>query len=203
MKRAKTINTRDSLLCGALVALLQVGCYVAAPPPPPSQPPPTYQTSQPPGTVMTPPPAGAACVAWRQTGGCAATGRREPSNDKACQAEIQPGWSGFCECVGGVVGADCGHPRNSCDSVCRQAFWSEAGPPPPPPTGAGCLAWRQTGGCSATGRREPNNDKDCQIQIQPGASGYCECEGGVTNGADCGHPQLSCALACRIGGWRR
>ncbi len=188
-------RTCNQLLYWSVFAMLQAGCYVAAPPPPPSSPP---------GPAMAAPPPGAACLAWRQTAQCSATGRREPHNDKSCQMRIQPGWSGFCECAGGaIIGADCGHPTNDCNNVCRQAFWSEAPPPPAPAPGAACLAWRQTAECSATGRREPHNDKGCQAEINPGWSGFCECEGGAIIGADCGHPPSTCAEACRAGGWRR
>jgi hypothetical protein len=151
-----------------------------------------------------PPRPGGACVAWRQTGACAATGPREPGNDKPCHVEIEPGWSGFCECAGGaIIGANCGHPRNNCSNVCRQAFWSEAPPPPPPRPGAACVAWRQTGACAATGPREPHNDKPCHVEIEPGWSGFCECAGGAIIGANCGHQRSTCAEACRAGGWRR
>src|SRR5204863_2327147 len=143
---------------------------------------------------------GAACVAWRQTGACSATGPREPGNDKACDASIEPGWSGFCECVGGVVGADCNHPRNNCSNVCRQALWAEALPPAPARPGAACVAWRQTGACSATGPREPGNDKACDASIEPGWSGFCECVGGVV-GADCNHPGNNCSNVCRQALW--
>jgi DnaJ-class molecular chaperone len=40
-----------------------------------------------------------------------------------------------------------------------------------------CIGWRQTGGCSADGAREPDNDKDCSAMIAPGSSGFCECGG--------------------------
>ncbi|KAJ8552605.1 hypothetical protein ON010_g9942 [Phytophthora cinnamomi] len=36
-----------------------------------------------------------------------------------------------------------------------------------------CLGWRQTGGCSPDGPREPDNDADCGKNIKAGASGYC------------------------------
>jgi len=37
------------------------------------------------------------CV-WRQTGGCKPDGPLEPANDKACNATIPTGASGFCDC---------------------------------------------------------------------------------------------------------
>nr|KAE8937225.1 hypothetical protein PF009_g12860 [Phytophthora fragariae] len=36
-----------------------------------------------------------------------------------------------------------------------------------------CLGWRQTGGCSPDGPREPDNDANCGKNIKAGASGYC------------------------------
>ncbi|KAL3658712.1 hypothetical protein V7S43_016348 [Phytophthora oleae] len=36
-----------------------------------------------------------------------------------------------------------------------------------------CLGWRQTGGCSPDGPREPDNDASCSKNIKAGASGYC------------------------------
>ncbi|GMF28057.1 unnamed protein product [Phytophthora lilii] len=36
-----------------------------------------------------------------------------------------------------------------------------------------CLGWRQTGGCSPDGPREPKNDASCSKNIKAGASGYC------------------------------
>jgi hypothetical protein len=74
--------------------------------------------------VMPPPAAPSACHAWRQTGACRATGPREPGNDKACAAVIQPGWSGFCECTSGArLGADCGHRAASCAEACAAGTW--------------------------------------------------------------------------------
>ncbi|GMF20808.1 unnamed protein product [Phytophthora fragariaefolia] len=36
-----------------------------------------------------------------------------------------------------------------------------------------CVGWRQTGGCSPDGPREPDNDANCSKNIKAGASGYC------------------------------
>ena len=41
-----------------------------------------------------------------------------------------------------------------------------------------CCGWRQTGGCSPDGPREPNLDKPCSSTIADGSSGYCECRHG-------------------------
>ncbi len=55
---------------------------------------------------------------WRQTASCTAWGRREPQNDKFCDAKISGDKSGFCECAPGVATAavGCGHAP----LVCRQ-----------------------------------------------------------------------------------
>jgi len=42
------------------------------------------------------------------------------------------------------------------------------------PLGIQCVAWRQTGGCTPDGPREPENDLPCDAKIPYGASGYCE-----------------------------
>ena len=39
--------------------------------------------------------------------------------------------------------------------------------------------WRQTGGCSWAGPREPQFDKGCDTVIASGHSGYCECANGT------------------------
>jgi len=41
--------------------------------------------------------------------------------------------------------------------------------------GDSCIAWRQTGGCSLDGPREPQNDKGCSDEISEHLSGFCEC----------------------------
>lgn len=38
----------------------------------------------------------------------------------------------------------------------------------------GCIAWRQTGGCSPNGKRESLLDRDCDAVVNDGQSGYCE-----------------------------
>jgi alpha 1,2-mannosyltransferase len=37
-----------------------------------------------------------------------------------------------------------------------------------------CLGWKQTGGCSPYGKREPDQDKKCAQLVSGGVSGYCE-----------------------------
>ena len=42
-----------------------------------------------------------------------------------------------------------------------------------------CISWRQTGGCNPYGPRQPQFDKPCDADIPFGASGYCQCSGGI------------------------
>ena len=61
----------------------------------------------------------------------------------------------------------------------------------------GCVSWRQTGGCSPTGPREPDADQSCAAVIHSGASGYCECESGRrVQESDCDHETFRCDNAC-------
>jgi len=60
-----------------------------------------------------------------------------------------------------------------------------------------CIKWRQTGGCSASGKRQPQADRDCHVRIQDGWSGYCECEGGVRAAeSGCEHEEFTCNERC-------
>ncbi len=67
-----------------------------------------------------------------------------------------------------------------------------------------CVSFRQTGGCSATGPRQPNGDKGCEetIPCNGGScpSGYCECKGGVKrHPVTCkpgSHAPFTCASIC-------
>jgi len=135
---------------------------------------------------------------WRQTGQCSALGPRQPPNDKGGSTLIISGWSGLCECGGGVtVGGDCGHAAATCDAVCKAHGWPVLSP------GAACVGWRQTRGCVAGGPRESQNDKTCDAVIATGASGFCECAGGAVVAVDCGHAQGTCERACRTSAWER
>ena len=60
------------------------------------------------------------CTSWRQTGRCAADGPREPSADRPCDAGVEFGLSGYCECAPGTVvgGVGCRHAALTCDGVC-------------------------------------------------------------------------------------
>ena len=81
------------------------------------------------------PPASLGCVSWRQTAGCDPNGKREPQNDKPCDDPIPHGFSGYCECEGGVrreqVACDHG-VLPSCEHACRS-------PPPAPPPADQCF----------------------------------------------------------------
>ena len=60
-----------------------------------------------------------------------------------------------------------------------------------------CVSWRQTGGCSPNGPREPQKDLACDKAISGQASGFCECFGGrKTQLSNCGHIGFSCKEAC-------
>ena len=103
------------------LAALALGCMATAPAAPPSEAPAQVQAA---GPGNAPPAPGAACVGWRQTGGCTAAGSREPDNDKACDVEIEAGSSGYCECAGGGrLNADCDHPQGTCVDACRTGGW--------------------------------------------------------------------------------
>ena len=59
------------------------------------------------------------CVAWRQTAECNGDGEREVGGDESCQALIEPGRSGVCECGDGTVyRVDCGHVAFTCAAAC-------------------------------------------------------------------------------------
>ena len=81
------------------------------------------------------------------------------------------------------------------DEACAQAV-AEFKACPSSGGGQGtCSAWRQTSGCIADGAREDYNDKACDVPIESGWSGYCECASGTVK-ADCGHAVRTCAEAC-------
>jgi len=72
----------------------------------------------------------------------------------------------------------------------------------------GCLAWRQTSGCDATGsQRDPSGDMPCHLTIQSGRSGFCSCAEFGAEGHDsekkfathhvgCVHEPFQCREAC-------
>lgn len=93
---------------------------------------------------------------------------------------------------GACVDALAANGLSQCDNQCPTSAHAQS-------SGA-CSAWRQTGECSATGPREPYNDKDCTTPIDSGWSGFCECSNGTVP-ADCGHAVDTCDSACRKGGF--
>lgn len=68
--------------------------------------------------------------------------------------------------------------------------------------------WRQTGGCSAKGPREPYHDKGCRAKISKWDSGFCDCNGNGKQdwrepGYGCSSTPGTCLHACRgESGWR-
>ena len=66
------------------------------------------------------------CISWRQTQGCSANGKREARADRPCSATVAKGWSGYCECDGGVRTAEsgCSHEEFTCAAKCvEQRKW--------------------------------------------------------------------------------
>ena len=61
----------------------------------------------------------------------------------------------------------------------------------------GCVMWRQTGSCDPNGPREPQFDRTCDVIVESGWSGYCECKFGNTmlKGCESGS-HSTCAEAC-------
>jgi hypothetical protein len=63
--------------------------------------------------------------------------------------------------------------------------------------------WRQTGGCSPTGPREPSKDKPCTTVIPTGPSGFCDCNGNGKQdageeGYNCGSTARACLNVCQL-----
>merc|ERR1712232_1436168 len=96
---------------------------------------------------------------------------------------------GYCECRDGkrMYEANCnGQFSFTCELACA---------------GDELCAWRQTGGCTAQGPREPGNDKPCNAMIEAGSSGYCECgsEHRRTRETTCdGQDKFTCLEACSL-----
>lgn len=64
-----------------------------------------------------------------------------------------------------------------------------------------CSKWRQTKDCIGNGERQPDSDKDCEVKILDGWSGYCDCVDSETGAEirhefDCGHKPLTCSYVC-------
>ena len=63
-----------------------------------------------------------------------------------------------------------------------------------------CVSWRNTGGCNPDGPREPHSDLPCAVQVPSGASGFCECSGGLTaKPSTCeDRAPITCATECAV-----
>ena len=64
-----------------------------------------------------------------------------------------------------------------------------------------CSKWRQTKECKGDGERDSLNDVDCDVTVQGGWSGYCECFDSVKgvevkHPFDCNHKILTCEYVC-------
>lgn len=132
------------------------------------------------------------CVKWRQTGGCNPDGPREKHGDKSCSEEVPTGSSGYCQC--GVVKkgtrrareVTCDHRPFRCATECLQLRRYI------------CVGWRQTGGCSADGNREPHQDKPCDATIDATMSGFCECgDGRRIRKPGCQHGEFMEPFTCK------
>lgn len=63
-----------------------------------------------------------ACIGFKSTSGCNATGLREPDDDKSCKATVEGAFSGYCSCGSGIVSrVDCGHAPFTCEELCKAA----------------------------------------------------------------------------------
>ena len=61
----------------------------------------------------------------------------------------------------------------------------------------GQCRWKQTGGCSPDGRREPGHDRRCDAVVPSGASGYCSCaDGSRVAESHCNHKSFRCRDKC-------
>ena len=63
----------------------------------------------------------------------------------------------------------------------------------------GCVMWRQTGSCDPNGPREPQYDKACDVVVESGWSGFCECKFGNAMLKGCESSSIStCNEACEF-----
>lgn len=131
------------------------------------------------------------CIKWRQTGGCSPRGPRERQGDKGCDEVIPTGSSGYCQCGVGdsklrAREVTCDHRPFSCATECLQS------------RRYACVSWRQTGGCSSEGQREPQLDRSCDDTVNPTMSGYCECgDGRIIRKPGCEHGEFAEPFKCR------
>ena len=119
------------------------------------------------------------CNAWHQTSQCSANGAVEPSNDQTCDVTILASWSGYCDCAGGTVGADCGHAEETCNDVCAAGSWGVT---------LGAAADGGTGSGSSHSSCDPStcdsediscdNDGNCYTYVCSCSGNSCACSGG-------------------------
>ena len=64
------------------------------------------------------------CISWRQTKDCKADGKRQINMDRGCDDVVKGGWSGYCECEGGIRTAesDCKHQPFTCEAKCGEQW---------------------------------------------------------------------------------
>ena len=64
------------------------------------------------------------CISWRQTNDCNANGKRQAQKDRSCSTKIQEGWSGYCECSGGIRAGEssCQHEVFTCEAKCSEQW---------------------------------------------------------------------------------
>jgi len=77
------------------------------------------------GTPAAPEAIKGKCISWRQTKDCSASAKRQPAEDKTCDFKIKSGWSGYCECEGGIRAAESGCERRevfTCEQKCGEQW---------------------------------------------------------------------------------
>ena len=145
------------------------------------------------------------CAAWRETKECDNTAdpaKREPANDKACDASIEPGISGYCECgwapssTPGVWDqaktalSACTPPDRAaftCAAACLALAPAVVTPAPTPATPpastspGGCLDFKTCASCDCAvpgGAADPYDGSTftCGDAIPMGNAGDCTCE---------------------------
>jgi len=90
------------------------------------------------------------------------------------------------------------HCPVTCGKCAEAAAAAQSAKKPEVPVKGKCVSWRQTKDCTASGKRQPKQDKGCDVRIKKGNSGYCECEGGI-RAAEKGcenHEGFTCEAAC-------
>ena len=132
------------------------------------------------------------------------------SLDKAIKLRA-PRTTGFVKCAAGSTdAATCGFGGGGATSRMTQPLTARLdnggrlGAAARGGVNGSCVSFRQTGGCSGTGPRQPDGDKNCEETIpcngETCPSGYCECKGGEKrHPVDCkagSHTPFTCAEVC-------